>query len=324
MDIALKQRLVGASVLIALAIVVLPMLLGGRPDDGAGESRAIEVPEQPPELDFETRRYPIGDSRPTLNEPAAEEPITLPSPARPEPAVETPAPGQAMDSNTDSPPMQQDDGPVSEVADEVPQEQLAGTEALPGTEQEEPVTVVTPEPPPSAAPVGKGRYIVQVASFGSVNNARRLTAQLQELGYVVSADTVKMDAGTLHRVRVGPYASESDADRAVATLKTQVRDVTPRVMDMQPDKSAPVTTPSDPLVRWVVQVGSFSSSPNADNLVARLKLEGLSAYKEAVSSNGSTIYRVRVGPFIEREEAIRVDKQINDRLSIDGVVMSAD
>lgn len=324
MDIALKQRLVGASVLIALAIVVLPMLLGGRPDDGAGESRAIEIPEQPPEVDFETRRYPIGESRPTLSEPAAEEPITLPSPARPEPAVESPPPDQAMDSAGEDSAMEQDEGPVSEAADEVSQQPPAGTEALAGTEQEKPVTVVKPEPPPSAAPGGKGRYIVQVASFGSVNNAKRLTAQLQELGYVVSADTVKTEAGTLHRVRVGPYASESDADRAVGTLKTQVRDVTPRVMDMQPEKSAPVTTPSDPLVRWVVQVGSFSSTPNADNLVARLKLEGLSAYKEAVSSSGSTIYRVRVGPFIERDEAIRVDKLINDRLSIDGVVMSAD
>ena len=38
MDIALKQRLVGASVLIALAIVVLPMLLGGRPEDGSPQS----------------------------------------------------------------------------------------------------------------------------------------------------------------------------------------------------------------------------------------------------------------------------------------------
>ena len=324
MDIALKQRLVGASVLIALAIVVLPMLLGGRPDDGAGESRAIEVPEQPPELDFETRRYPIGDNRPTVDPSPAEEPITLPSPARPEAAVESPPPGQAQDTAAEDADLDQDEGPVSEAADEMAQEQLAGTEMLPGMEQEKPVTVVTPEPPPSVAPGGQGRYIVQVASFGSVNNARRLTAQLQELGYAVSADTVKSDVGTLHRVRVGPYASEADADRAVATLKTQVRDVTPRVMDMQPERAAPVTAPSDPLVRWVVQVGSFSSTPNADNLVARLKLEGLSAYKEAVSSGGSTIYRVRVGPFIERDEAIRVDKRINDRLSIDGVVMSAD
>ena len=73
-----------------------------------------------------------------------------------------------------------------------------------------------------------------------------------------------------------------------------------------------------------VQVGSFSSPANADSLVARLRLEGLSAYKEQVRSSGSVIYRVRVGPYLERDEAIRVDQQINDRHSIDGVVMSAD
>ena len=59
MDKALKQRLVGASVLVALAVIVLPMLLGGRPD-GVSEVRKIELPPQPAELDFETRRYPIG------------------------------------------------------------------------------------------------------------------------------------------------------------------------------------------------------------------------------------------------------------------------
>jgi cell division septation protein DedD len=58
--------------------------------------------------------------------------------------------------------------------------------------------------------------------------------------------------------------------------------------------------------------------------VARLRLEGLSAYKESVSSGSSTVYRVRVGPFIERDEAISVDQRVNDRLGIDGVVMSAD
>jgi DedD protein len=95
-------------------------------------------------------------------------------------------------------------------------------------------------------------------------------------------------------------------------------------MDLQPEKAAQVTKPSDPLVRWVVQVGSFSSAANADNLVARLKLESMTAYKEQVSSSGNVIYRVRVGPFLEREEALRADRLISERLAIDGVVMSAD
>jgi DedD protein len=303
MDIALKQRLVGASVLIALAVVVLPMLLGGRSEDG-GVTQKVEVPEQPPELDFETRRYPVGESRPPVTTPTADEPMTLPAPT----PRETPAEPDVDENRSES---------RVEPAMETPP---PGTESIAGESVEKPVTVITPEPAPSAAPAGTGRYLVQVASFGAVANAQRLTGQLEELGYTVHSDTVESDVGTLHRVRVGPYASESDADRAVGDLKTQVRDVTPRVMDIQPEKSSAVTKPSDPLVRWVVQVGSFSSTTNADNLVARLKLQGLNAYRESVSSGGKTIYRVRVGPYIERDEAIRV----NDQKSLDGVVMSAD
>ena len=309
MDIALKHRLVGASVLIALAVVVLPMLLGGRTEDG-GATQKIEVPEQPPELDFETRRYPVGESRTPEVKPVVDEPITLPTPAPREsqvdagPVEDTGGPGVAAGQDSEMPP--------------------SGTERLAAGSGEEPVTVIPPTPQPIAATGGSGRYLVQVASFGSVDNARRLEQQLEGLGYTVSSDTVSSEVGTLHRVRVGPYTSEADADSAVATLKTQVRDVTPRVMDMQPEKSSPVTKPSDPLVHWVVQVGSFSNAANADNLVARLKLEGLSAYRESVNAGGTTIYRVRVGPYLEREKAIRTDKLINDRLSLDGVVMSAD
>jgi DedD protein len=174
------------------------------------------------------------------------------------------------------------------------------------------------------APAGSGRYVVQVASFGSVANAERVSKTLAGHGYGVLADTVQSDVGTLHRVRIGPYASEAEAKAAAARVSEQVPDVEPRVVDLQPEAAAQVTTPSDFLVRWVVQVGSFAASDNADKLVERLRGEGLSAYREAVSTTGSTIYRVRVGPFLERSEAIRVDGLIGERLSLDGVVMSAD
>ncbi len=60
MDKALKQRLVGASVLIILAVIILPMLLSGRSDTLNTESRQIELPPKPEELSFETRRFPVG------------------------------------------------------------------------------------------------------------------------------------------------------------------------------------------------------------------------------------------------------------------------
>ena len=46
MDQALKQRLVGATVLIILAVILLPMLLSGQPEL-QNESRRIELPDKP-------------------------------------------------------------------------------------------------------------------------------------------------------------------------------------------------------------------------------------------------------------------------------------
>jgi DedD protein len=317
MDTALKQRLVGASVLIALAVVVLPMLLGGRPDHSNPESQKIELPPQPAELDFETRRYPIGDQK-------------SPDPRKQETAPPKPLPSPKL-SGESAPEVTQDtadqESPVIDSRPPVTSIELESQKAPD-------IDPVEPQPKPDPVPLTEtlaatptsdnGRYIVQVASFGAADNARRLSETLRSYGYDVQVDTVKSDVGTLHRVRVGPYASENDANGVVSRLQSQVAGIKPRVTDLQPEKVAQVTKPSDPLVRWVVQVGSFSSAANADKLVARLKLESLTAYKEQVSSSGNIIYRVRVGPFLEREEALRADTLVRERLAIDGVVMSAD
>lgn len=333
MDIALKQRLVGASVLIALAVVVLPMLLGGRPEDGGSETQKIELPPQPSELDFQTRRYPLGDT------PASPRPMQ----AVPEPAE----PGRQAEPRLAAPPSDESGGTSPgdlthveikprEFEDALPEAE-APDGAGPGSERVADAggagASVAADAPGQAADSGQplapadaagGRYIVQVASFGSVDNARRLAETLRGYGYDVLSDTVSSDVGTLHRVRVGPFDTVTDANAAVGRLGNQVSGVKPRVMDLRPDQAAQVTTPADPLVRWVVQVGSFSSADNADKLVERLRGEQLNAFKEDVTSSGSTIFRVRAGPFAEREEAIRISGLIKERLSLDGVVMSAD
>ena len=328
MDIALKQRLVGASVLIAFAVVVLPMLFGGRPDSASPGATRIEIEENPEEIQFETRRFPIGEAPAPENVPPSEPPrLELPAPARTV-AVEPESPGNEATAETTA---ANDAVPPPIAGDEA----LSGAETGPAEAAPEAESPPPPEPAvaetqpaskPTAAPasVTGGRYVVQVASFGSSSNATKLSSRLRDLGYAVLTDTVSSDVGTLNRVRVGPYGSESEAERAVAQLRQQVEGSKPRVMDLQPGRAERVTEPSDPLVRWVVQVGSFSSAANADNLVAKLRLEGLSAYSEQVSRSGSTIYRVRVGPFVDREEAIGAGRRINERLSLDGVVMSAD
>jgi len=299
MDKALKQRMVGASVLIALAVIVLPMLLGGRPEGETQQTRKIELPAQPPELSFETRRYPIGEQ-------GAEQPAKKDESTQDEPVRQLPAPKIPV-SKADKPDVVDSTNGKSDI-----------------DEQASAPVVTRPAPVQLENSPGTGRYVVQVASFGALDNANKLSAKLRNSGYSVMTDSVKSDVGTLHRVRVGPYASEAEANRAAIDLELKVNGIKPRVMDLQPGKSAQITAPSDPLIRWVVQVGSFSSAANAEKLVATLRLDGLSAYQETVNSSGSSIYRVRIGPFLQREEAMSVERRVREKRSLDGVVLSAD
>ena len=322
MDKALKQRLVGASVLIILAVIVLPMLLGGRSDTLQQESRQIERPPKPEELSVETRRFPVGvPNQPVMNE------------ERQPPVPES---------------LPIDDVAVENTVDEIPGEsahQIAegsnteeGGEALPTVEPE--AESATLEKPPvvtsitlassksedalesqeNKAPVEGPRYLVQVASFSSEKNATALANRLRAEKLTVRIDEIERTAGRLHSVRVGPYAERADADAAVSKIRSQMNELSPRIVDLKPGESAPVSTPSDPLVRWVVQVGSFNSASSADALVAKLRLSGFTAFSETVTSAGNTVYKVRIGPEVNRDKVSEILQKVKTDHGLKGFV----
>jgi cell division septation protein DedD len=304
MDKALKQRLVGASVLIALAVVVLPMLLSGQ-SDNQQEARKIEVPPKPAELSFETRRFPVGDQAnemPSVVEAQTPEP----APQSTENAAETPAVEQSINEAINTP---DDSVPTTVQVVDPPSQENTG------------------DPGPAEVPASvhlSGRYLVQVASFSTTSNANRLAGRLREDGLDVMMDTIDAAVGTLHRVRVGPFSEIESANNAMTQIRARTPDVTPRIIDLRPDESAPVTDPSDPLVRWVVQVGSFESQTNAEELVKQLRNAGFSAYSIAVNESDRTRYKVRVGPEIERQSAVRISSEIRGKLNLEGMVISVD
>ncbi len=291
MDKALKQRLVGASVLIALAVVVLPMLLSGQPDNRQ-ETRSIEVPPKPSELSFETRRFPVGEQ-------ANDQPSVV--------EIKT-----AQETETVTSGSQAADPDKARTETGIPAEAAETEEAV----ANQPAFVEELQQP--------GRYLVQVASFSTTANANRLATRLKADGLEVMMDTISAAVGTLHRVRVGPYNRIDEANEAMSLIRSRTPDVNPRIIDLRPDESAPVTDPSDPLVRWVVQVGSFENQANAENLVSQLRTTGFSAYSISVSEPGRTRYKVRVGPEIERQSAVRIATDIRNKLNLDGIVISVD
>ena len=246
--------------------------------------------QSPRNCSFETRRFPVAVS------------------ATPTSAIGRKTPEKAVDS-ADS--KDQDDSALKQVAvEESPVavknvDHVSGQDsALSGSED-----LLAVE-----------RYLVQVASFSSEKRANTLAADLQSTGMPVVMDVVDRAAGRLHRVRVGPFASRSEADAHVLSISAQDKDLSPRVLDLRPEDSSPVSTPSDPLVRWVVQVGSFGIADSADALVAKLRLAGLPAFSEKVTSADGSAYKVRIGPEIERDKALAMARKVKLDHDLDAFV----
>ena len=116
--------------------------------------------------------------------------------------------------------------PVAGAAQPVP--------TLPPTTSSEPPTSSL-STSPSAAPLQSGasaasapqrpaapetRYVVNVGLFADEKNARRAADVLRQAKQPVLRDRVRSSKGLLNRVRVGPFNSQADADKAAQTIRS--------------------------------------------------------------------------------------------------------
>ncbi len=91
-----------------------------------------------------------------------------------------------------------------------------------------------------------------------------------------------------------------------------------------PDNGEETREPEQPrtgLSAWVVQVASLSSKERADKLQSQLRAKGYSAFVEPVSLKGKNLYRVRVGPELDRKRAETTAEQIRKAVDLKGQVI---
>jgi cell division septation protein DedD len=74
------------------------------------------------------------------------------------------------------------------------------------------------------------RYMVNVGLFAQENNARNALTQLTDADLPASTQSVKTGQGTRTRVRVGPFDTQAEADRAADKVRAMGLDaqVTPQ------------------------------------------------------------------------------------------------
>jgi len=73
---------------------------------------------------------------------------------------------------------------------------------------------------------------------------------------------------------------------------------------------------------WAIQVGSFAHPDNARVLAEKLKTAGFPAFVVPPGDADQTLYRVRVGPLIDKEEAVSMGEAIKQKLGLKGYIVS--
>lgn len=185
MDIRLKQRLVGAVVLVALGVIFIPMVL--QPPEQV-QGPATDIPAQPAENFKDRLATAVPTTAPVPDEPPRQ---VMPAPGAPPPEPSTPA-------TNATPPV--DTPPV--------------TAELSNAEAEVPVPDKT-----STAPAGPNAWVVQVGVFGQEVNAQALAKTLRTKGYTTFVERFAGKTSPNFRVRLGPFKDRASADALQARLK---------------------------------------------------------------------------------------------------------
>jgi DedD protein len=214
MDKALKARLIGAAVLVALAVLLIPELLSGRKPDNARDEAAAASPG--------TRTFTIelAGTGPDQAPPAKS--VSGPTSSAATDRAAPPASGPA-DATTDT---AQDSAPSSRADAGSADQSLAVAGAPAPAPQPAAPAAQAPTPVPvassnAAAGSAPGGWAVQVGAFGTAAAADKLAAELKSAGYRVYVSPVARSGKTLQRVRVGPEAERSRAEGLAVKLKAR-------------------------------------------------------------------------------------------------------
>ncbi len=198
MERSVKERLVGASLLVAVVVLVVPELLSG-PKSPVITKPNVAEPVRNITVDLAT-------SRPMAPEPApAASP--QPQPTKPPPALPvSPAPLPAITLAPETPATEPAQKPV---AAPVPAPALRAAV--------EPVTGLADATATAAA--SSGRWSVQLGSFASRSNANKLLSELRAKHFSGHLSVSGSGARRRYRVRIGPLGNRGDAEQMAAKLK---------------------------------------------------------------------------------------------------------
>ncbi|MES2960683.1 MAG: SPOR domain-containing protein [Pseudomonadota bacterium] len=191
-----RRRLIGAVLLLGIGVIAFPLLFETQP-------RPIPV-DIPIEIPRKETVAPLAVPAPRVAQPAA-------AASRPSLPAELPKPvpviteSKAEASKEPAPPVEAAAKPTAR----------ADPLAKPAAPSVVPPTSAETKPASDAA----GRFVVQVGAFADAGVARETRAKVDKLGLRTYTQAIDTEGGKRIRVRLGPFASRDEADKAAAKVK---------------------------------------------------------------------------------------------------------
>jgi DedD protein len=189
-----RRRLIGAVVLLGIGVIAFPLLFETQP-----RPIAVDIPIV----------IPPRDGAPPLALPAPR-PVAKPAASAPA-GPTTPAPAPVAEKPVEAP------APAPVKASEPPASAKPVVAAAPPPKPAPPSKPAPEAPKPSAQ--AAGRFVVQIGAFSEASAVRDVRSKAEKAGLATFTQTVNTADGQRTRVRVGPFASREDAEKAAAQAK---------------------------------------------------------------------------------------------------------
>jgi DedD protein len=212
-----RQRLVGAVVLVAAGVIGFPLLFETQPRPLPGNT-PIEIARKDGSVPAATPARTTPTPRATVASPAPSVITETPAEAGREvaPAASVPAtPAVPVPKPEPKPePKPTEPKPPAEA------KPAAKPEAKPAAEGARAQALLEGKPAASKPAVADGRFVVQVGAFAEVTAAREARQKVEKLGLKTYTQVVETSTGKRIRVRVGPFASRDEAEKASTKIKS--------------------------------------------------------------------------------------------------------
>lgn len=213
-----RHRLIGAAVLVLIAVVGLPRILDNKPKS-VNNDIAVNIVTSLPTPSMETKPSEKSKAE-TSSETSSKETVVDPK-SEVKPDIKAEAKTEAKSDVKPAAPTK------SAGLGLAAGEEVVSAQAKPKTEDSAAKSAAAPSTP---APTGSGKFVIQIGAFASEERAKGWIAKLKDQkipNYVLNKNGT--DGTKLYVLRAGPYTDKESAEAAEKKIKAM--GLTPRIVE---------------------------------------------------------------------------------------------